>query len=83
MTTKTINAIIHEINIAHSIDCNDRARYQISKQCTSLRNQSEFKWNELNIWLRNNPSATVGEIQVVRTKLNSGESVRGFRIGKK
>jgi hypothetical protein len=79
---KAINNIIHEVNIAHSIDCNKQARYHIQKQCTIMRNKVEKKWNELGIWLLNNPDATVVEIQIVREKLNIGDSVRGFKIGK-
>lgn len=78
--TNQTNELIHEINIAHNINCNDRARHHIHKHLMKNRNHNERKWNELNIWLRNNPLATVEEIQVVRTLLNNGESVRGFRI---
>jgi anti-sigma-K factor RskA len=75
-----VNELAHEINIAHNIDCNRRARFHIRNLLTKNRNENEKKWNELNFWLRNNPSATVDEVQVVRTLLNSGETVRGFRV---
>lgn len=81
MTKKVTDMIIHEVNVAHGINCNEQARYHIKKQCsilTSERNTVEKKWNELGIWLLNNPDATVGEIQLVREKLNQGEYVRGF-----
>lgn len=77
---RLVNALAHEINKAHNIDCNDRAKYHIRNHLTSIRNQNEMKWDELNIWLRANTDATVGEIQVVRTELNSGKSVRGFKV---
>lgn len=77
---KTIDAIIHEVNVAHSINCNQQARYHISKQCKMMRNQVEKKWNELGFWLNNNPEATLGDIQMIREKLNQGESVRGFKL---
>lgn len=76
----TIDSIIHEVNVAHNIDCNPKARYHISKQCYIMRNEAEKKWNELGIWLLNNPNAIMEDIQLVREKLNIGEYVRGFKI---
>ena len=77
---KAIDAIIHEVNVAHSINCNQQARYHISKQCRSMRNQVEKKWNELGIWMLNNPEATFSNIQTIREKLNQGEYVRGVKL---
>lgn len=75
-----IDSIIHEVNVAHSINCNPKARYYISKQCYILRNQAENKWNELGFWLNNNTDALMEDIQLVREKLNIGEHVRGFKM---
>jgi hypothetical protein len=79
-TDKVIAAIIHEVNIAHHIHCNAQARFHIDKQCRILRNDSEKKWNELGIWMRENPYASVDEIHVIRAELNLGGSIRGVRI---
>lgn len=76
----TINAIIHEINVAHGIDCNAQARYHIAKQCRIARLEFERKWNELGVWLIDNTEASVADIQAVRKKINRGESTRGFKI---
>lgn len=84
LTNNTINAIIHEVNVAHSIDCSQHARYHIAKQCNNMKseaNKTEKKWNELGIWLKHNPDATVDEIQIIREKLNRSEYVRDLRGG--
>ena len=76
----TINAIIHEVNVAHGIDCNAQARYHIAKQCRIARLEFELKWNELGVWLLDNSDASVTDIQEVRGMLNRGERTRGFKI---
>lgn len=76
----TINAIIHEVNVAHGIDCNAQARYHIAKQCRTARLEFERKWNELGVWLLNNPCATVADVQETRAMLNRGEGVRNHRL---
>lgn len=76
---KLHDKIIHTFQVAHSLHCNDQARVNIEKLCKIAENTSELKWNELNFWLRNNPLATVEEIQVVREMLNQGKSVRGYK----
>ena len=80
-TDERIDSIIHEVNVAHSIDCNPQARYHISKQCKIIRNEVEKKWNELGFWLNNNPEATLADIQLVREILNkSNHSIRGVKV---
>lgn len=76
----TIKAIIHEVNVAHGIDCNEQARYHIDKQCYIARNENERKWNELGVWLLNNPCANVADVQETRAMLNRGEGVRDHRL---
>lgn len=71
-----INATIHGINVAHSIDCNEQARYHIKKQFQIMSNKYYEKWNELGIWMCNNPDASVAEIQKIRAKINGGIYVR-------
>jgi hypothetical protein len=78
---KTHEQIIHQFQLAHSLHCNDQARYQIAKLCKAAENKEALKWNEFWIWIRNNETATHDDMQVVRRMIERGESVRGFKFG--
>jgi hypothetical protein len=80
LVDQTINAIIHEVNVAHSLNWSPRARYQIMKHCVILSNKSRILWNEEDIWLNCNPEATVAQIKVVRDMLDNGKDIRGFKF---
>jgi hypothetical protein len=78
----TIGLIIHEINVAQEINCNEKARTKISDHCKGLENILAKRWNELNIWLKNNPQASYEQIQFIREKLTQGKYVRDDRLDK-
>lgn len=77
---RLVDALAHEINVSQGIECNEQTKYHIHNHFIKDRNENELKWNELNFWLRANPTAKVHEIQLVRAELNKGESVRGLNV---
>lgn len=68
--------ITYEVNVAESIDCGHQARTHISSICHTLQNQSERKWNELRLWIKDNPDASLEDIVHICEKLDKGDSIR-------
>jgi hypothetical protein len=77
---ENIKLIIHEVNVAQSIACNRQAMYHISKKCHEINNYNVKKWNELKIWMKDNPSATLENIQYAMSLLENDKAVRDFKI---
>jgi len=73
--------IIHEVNVAESINCNQQTRTRIERECDIAENEYVKKWNELKIWLIGNNRAHVVDIKVVMERLDRGKGVRGFNVG--
>lgn len=79
---QAVDLIVHEVNVAHSIDCNSQARYHILKQCNIINNKSKIKYNDLTEWIAGNPEASHEQIKRVIEKINVGDDVRGFKFAK-
>lgn len=77
-----IASIVHEVNVAESIDLNKQSRHHISQKCYIIYNQAEQNWNELGFWMANNLDASVKQLQTIRGMLRNGDSVRGFTFNK-
>lgn len=77
---QAVTNIIHEVNVAHSIDCNSQARYHILKHCNIINNKSKIKYNDLVEWIADNPEASHEQINRVIEKINQGFDVRGFKF---
>ena len=76
----SVSSIIHEVNVGHSIDCNQRARYHIQKQCIIIHNKAIIKYNDLKEWIAGNQDASMEDIQLIISKIDAGDDVRGFKI---
>jgi hypothetical protein len=74
------NNTVHEINVAHGMECNEQARYHIKKQFQILSNKYYEKWNELGVWMCNNPDASVADVQKIRAKIYGGIYARENEI---
>lgn len=79
---KSVNSIIHEVNVSESLDCSKRARYHIQKQCIMIHNRAIMKYNDLKEWIAGNQDASIEDIQLVISKIDAGDDVRGFKIEK-
>lgn len=85
------NHICHMVNINESIHLSHKSRHDVfftvravadywKKDSDKLREENHAKrWNELTIWLRENPHATGEEVQKIMNRLNQKESVRGVK----
>ena len=80
MLDESVNLIVHDVNVSHSIDCNPRARYHIQKQCIIIHNRAIMKYNDLKAWIAWNEDASIEDVQLVITKIDAGEDIRGFKI---
>lgn len=77
---ESVNLIIHDVNVSHSIDCNPRARYHIQKNCIIIHNRAIMKYNDLKEWIAGNPDASLHEVGEVIKMIDNGENVRGFKF---
>jgi len=77
---KVHEKIIHEVNVAESINCNQQTRTRIERECDIAENEYTKKWNELEIWLRNNKDVSVSNVQGLMRILDRGEGVRDVRV---
>jgi hypothetical protein len=58
----------------------DASNYWQSKYDEIKKENHEKRWNELRIWLRENPNASLKDIQQIMLHLDNGEYIRDIKV---
>jgi hypothetical protein len=84
--------IVYHVQSNESIHLSDKSRHDVFSTVRSvadywradserLRKENHAKrWNELRIWLRENPTASVSDIESIMLHLDAGDYVRDIRV---